>query len=71
MVTSLKHEAIDGRAPPGVDLAAKFDSTRENSPDQDAARIDRRIALSSFSVWWCMAVLCFLLIPSMTDSLAC
>ena len=28
-----------------------------NSPSPDTARIDRLIALSSFSVWWCMAVL--------------
>ena len=56
MVTSLKREAIDGRAPPGVEPAAFFDSTRENSPGQDTARIHRLIALSSFSVWWCMAV---------------
>ena len=55
--TSLKHEAIDGRALPGVGLAALLDLTRENSPGQDAARIHRLIALSSFSVWWCMAVL--------------
>ena len=33
------------------------DSIRENSPAPDTARIDRLIALSSFSVWWCMAVL--------------
>ena len=32
------------------------DSIRENSPGLDTARIDRLIALSSFSVWWCMAV---------------
>ena len=29
MVASLKREALDGRAPPGVKLAAQFDSTRE------------------------------------------
>ena len=45
MVTSLKHEAIDGRANPGLELAAQFDSTRENSPGQDTARIDRLMAL--------------------------
>ena len=33
--------------------AAQFDSTRENSPGLDTARIDRLIALSSVSVWWC------------------
>ena len=37
--------------------ATQFDSTRENSPGLDTARIDRLIALSSFSVWWCRAVL--------------
>ena len=58
MVASLKREAIDGRAPPGVEPAAQFDSTRENSPGQDTARIDRLMALSSFSLWWCIAVLC-------------
>ena len=58
MVTSLKHEAIDGRAPPGVEPAAQFDSIREISPGQDAARIDRLIALSLRFQWWCMAVLC-------------
>ena len=36
--------------------AAEFDSTRENSPGLDTARIHRLIAFSSFSVWWCMAV---------------
>ena len=56
MVASLKREAIDGRALPGVEPAAKFDSTRENSPGQDTSRIDRLMALSSFPVWWCMAV---------------
>ena len=37
MVASLKHEAIDGWAPPGVELAALFDSTREKSPGSDVA----------------------------------
>ena len=37
MVASLKHEAIDGRAPPGVEFAASFDPTRENSPGSDIA----------------------------------
>ena len=37
--------------------AAQLDSTRENSPGLDTARLDRLIALSSFSVWWCRAVL--------------
>ena len=30
MVARLKLEGIDGRAPPGVEPAAEFDSTREN-----------------------------------------
>ena len=33
------------------------DPIRENSPGLDTARIDRWTALSSFSVWWCVAVL--------------
>ena len=32
-------------------------STRENSPGLDTLRNDRLTHLSSFSVWWCMAVL--------------
>ena len=32
MVAKLKLKGIDGRAPPGVEHAAYFDSTRENSP---------------------------------------
>ena len=58
MVASLKLKGIDGRAPPGVEPAAYFDSTREKSPGLDTARIHRLIAFSSFSVWWCMAVFC-------------
>ena len=46
MVARLKLKGIDGRAPPGVELAAQFDSTRENSPGPDIVRIDRLIALS-------------------------
>ena len=46
MVASLKPKGIDGRAPPGVELAAQFDSTRENLPGPDIVRIDRLIALS-------------------------
>ena len=46
MVARLKLKEIDGRAPPGVDPAAKFDSTRRNSPGPDIVRIDRLIALS-------------------------
>ena len=43
-VARLKRKGIDGRAPPGVELAAKFDSTLENSPGPGIARIDRMIA---------------------------
>ena len=46
MVARLKLKGIDGRAPPGVELAAQFDSTRENLPGPDMMRIDRLIALS-------------------------
>ena len=46
MVARLKFKGIDGRAPPGVKLAAQFDSTRDNLPGQDIVRIDRLIALS-------------------------
>ena len=46
MVARLKLKGIDGRAPPGVELAAQFDSTREILPGPDIARIDRLIALS-------------------------
>ena len=45
MVARLKLKGIDGRAPPGVELAAQFDSTRENLPGPDIVRIDRLIAL--------------------------
>ena len=54
MVASLKREAIDGRPPPGVEPAAQHEKTHQG---QDTARIDRLTLLSSFSVWWCMAVL--------------
>ena len=37
MVARLKLRGIDGRAPPGVEFAAFFDSTRENSPGSDVA----------------------------------
>ena len=37
MVAMLKLEVIDGKAPPGVEPAAKFDSTREHSPGSDVA----------------------------------
>ena len=33
LVAKLKLKGIDGKAPPGVELAAQFDSTRETSPD--------------------------------------
>ena len=46
MVARLKLKGIDGRAPPGVELAAQFDSTRENLPGQDFYRIDRLRGLS-------------------------
>ena len=35
-----------GKSSPGVEPAAEFDSTQENSPGQDTVRIDRLIALS-------------------------
>jgi hypothetical protein len=41
MVARLKLKGIDGRAPPGVEPAAQFDSTRENLPGPDIVRIDR------------------------------
>ncbi len=46
MVAKLKLKGIDGRAPPGVEPAASFDPTRENSPGPDTVRIDRLRALS-------------------------
>ncbi len=46
MVARLKLKGIDGRAPPGVEPAAQFDSTRGNLPGPDIGRIDRLIALS-------------------------
>ena len=46
MVAALKLEGINGRAPPGVELAAHFASNWENSPGLDTVRIDRLIALS-------------------------
>ena len=45
-VANLKHKGIDGRAPPGVEPVAQFDSTRENLPGPDIVRIDRLRALS-------------------------
>ena len=46
MVARLNLKGIDGSAPPGVEPAAQFDSTRENLPGPDIRRIDRLIALS-------------------------
>ena len=46
MVARLNLKEIDGRAPPGVEPAALFDSTRENLPGPDIVRIDRLRALS-------------------------
>ena len=46
MVARLKLKGIDGRAPLGVELAARFDSTRDNLLGRDIVRIDRLIALS-------------------------
>ena len=40
MVARLKLKGIDGRAPPGVEPAAQFDSTRGNLPGPDIIRID-------------------------------
>ncbi len=45
MVARLKLKGIDGRAPPGVELAAQSDSTRANSPGPDTRRNYRLIAL--------------------------
>ena len=46
MVAKLKLKGIDGRAPPEVEPAAEFDSTRGSLPGPDIVRIDRLIALS-------------------------
>ena len=46
MVARLKLEGIGGRAPPGVEPAAKCDSTRGSLPGPDIVRIDTLIALS-------------------------
>ena len=46
MVAALKLEGIDGRAPPGVELAVQLASPRRNSPGLGTVRIDRLIALS-------------------------
>ena len=44
MVARLKLKGIDGRAPPGVEPAAYFDSPRGNLPGPDIERIDGLIA---------------------------
>jgi hypothetical protein len=41
IVARLKLKRIDGRAPPGVEFAAEFDPTRENSLGPDIKRSDR------------------------------
>ena len=41
MLARVKFKGIDGRAPPDVEPAAQFDSTRENLPGPDIVRIDR------------------------------
>ena len=46
MIARLKLKTIDGRAPPGVEPAAQFDSTRETLPGPDIFLIDRLRALS-------------------------
>ena len=46
MVATLKHKGIDGRAPPGVEPAALFDSTRGNIQGPNILRIDRLRDLS-------------------------
>ncbi len=46
MVARLKLKGIDGRAPPGVELAAQSDPTQKNLPGPDIVRIDRLRALS-------------------------
>ena len=48
MVARLKLKGIDGRAPPGVEPAAYFDSTRGNLPGPDLVRMYRLIALYRF-----------------------
>ena len=45
MVARLKLKGIDGRAPPGMEIAAQFDSTRGNLRGPDIVRFDRLIAL--------------------------
>ena len=46
MFARMKLKGIDGRAPPGVEPAAQFDSTRGNLPGQDLRMIDNLKAFS-------------------------
>ena len=46
MVARLELKGSDGRAPPGVEPVASFDSARGSLPGPDIVRIDRLIALS-------------------------
>jgi len=46
LVARLKLKGTDGRAPPGVELAAQLDSTPGNSPGPDTRMIDSLIVLS-------------------------
>ena len=46
MVARLKPKKIDGRAPPGMEPAAQFDSTREKLPGPDIGTIDSIIELT-------------------------
>jgi len=49
MVARLKLKRIDGRTQPGVEFAAQFDPTRENSPGPDnVGRIDRLKSFHDF-----------------------
>ena len=41
MVARLKMKGLGGKVPPGVEPAAKMDSTRDKSPGPDMARNDR------------------------------
>ena len=43
---SAKLKGIDGTAPPGVERAAQFDSTRETLLGYDTGMIDRLLGLS-------------------------
>ena len=39
---------IDGRVPPGVELVAKFDSTRANFPDPNRVRFRSQVKFLDF-----------------------